>query len=55
MDLFTKSFFRFAFGFIAVILVSVVIIAGASSMSDRQHEEAACPVQCEGNATSTTR
>ncbi len=46
MDLFNKTFFRFAFGFIGIILASVAIIVVANAMGAKQGGDTACVGNC---------
>ena len=46
MDLFNKTFFRFAFGFLGIILVSVAMIIVANALSRRGAVAATCLTDC---------
>lgn len=48
MNLFSKTFFRFAFGFIGIVMLSVVVIFTVSSI--RAGSGPNCLIGCTGNS-----
>jgi len=46
MDLFTKKFFRLAFGFVLIILISVAIIVFTNTMLGDRGTKELCVINC---------
>ncbi len=45
MDLFNKTFFRFAFGFIGIILISIAIILAVNTF-EQKRGDTSCLMNC---------
>lgn len=46
MDLFNKTFFRLAFGFIAIVLTSVMVILLTNAFMQSRSSDTVCVMNC---------